>query len=512
MRSIIITVSILVSIQILGCFGATPNSRLNFFDIDLLESTAEDKTGNVVISPASVKSTLAMILEGAEGDTATEIKSALRVSQVKDDFRKELNMFLEALEVNTTNVLLRNANAIFVSKKLSLKKQYESAVKGIYFTEVAKLDFDNPRSSVDTINRWVSDKTQGLIPSIVNEGLITPSTELLLTNALYFKASWKYAFDAKLTKSDCFYVKGICRNVAMMDLQAELKYAFVNDLKAHALELPYQGGRYSMLLLVPQYRDSTAALIRDLPYIGIPQIIDTMEPTDVVITMPKFTIEYSADLNEALKKIRINALFSQSANLSGIFDLGDSAYVSSIYQSVYMKVDEAGTEAAASTIAFVVPLINNQVQIRVDRSFLFFIRDNTLGLNLFEGKIEEPTEYTEPNNNKGQPSKAEPVSIESLTSQVKPLIFTSRRAISELAGSSYVNFNQANQANQNQTSVQLKQDSYQTNTQTTPTEIATTKPTDASLSKSNESEKSKSSSGISGWFKSIKQVFTGGSR
>lgn len=91
--------------------------------------------------------------------------------------------------------------------------------------------------------------------------------------------------------------------------------------------------------------------------------------------------------------MRISSLFSPSANLSGIIEGNSSAHINSFYHTVHMSVDEKGTIAAAATAAMVVPLINDQVQLRVDRPFLFFIRDNELGLILFEGKIEEPTEF-----------------------------------------------------------------------------------------------------------------------
>ncbi|XP_075984933.1 uncharacterized protein LOC142982357 [Anticarsia gemmatalis] len=384
---------ICLSFQIWDSHGAHSNSRLNFFDIDLLKATAEDKKGNVMVSPASIKSTLAMILEGADGATAAEIKSALRVSPAKDDFRHELNTFLRALEANSSNVFVSNANALFVSNKLKLKKDYETVVQNVYLSEIGQLDFKNTKSSAETINTWVDKKTKGLIPSIIEEAHLNPTTEMVITNALYFKAPWKHGFSVRYTHTDCFYREpGVCKNVAMMDLQAELKYAFVNNLRAHALELPYQGDRYSMILLVPQDRDAGVALIRDLPFIGLPQITDLMDATDVVLTMPKFDVEYNENLVEALKHLRITSLFSQSSNLSGIFDYGDSAHLNSIYHSVHMKVDEVGTVAAAATGSLVVPLINNQVQLRVDRPFLFFIRDNKLGITLFEGKIDDPTE------------------------------------------------------------------------------------------------------------------------
>lgn len=405
MRPFIAIVLIFASIQSLDCLTGASNSRLNYFDIDLLRYVAEGKSGNVMVSPASIKSTLAMLLEGAQGATAAEIQTALRLIPNKEDYREQLSDFMRDLEINSSSVAVNNANGLFVSKQLQLKKEYEMLAKRVYFSEVNKLDFNDPRTAADVINGWVNSKTKGLIPAILDQAHINPKTELLLTNALYFKGTWLNEFDLKQTHGDCFYRNSVCKTVAMMNLEAELNYAYVDNLRAHALELPYQNKRYSMMILVPQDRDAGLALIRDLPYIGLLQISKILMPTDVVLTMPKFTVEYGEDMVAPLKNMGISTLFSPAANLSGIVN-GAEVHLNTIFHKVYMAVDEKGTTAAAATAGLVVPLINNFVQLRVDRPFLFFIWDNEKGVVLFEGKIEEPTEFVALNNKYGQPQNS----------------------------------------------------------------------------------------------------------
>ncbi|XP_049884514.1 uncharacterized protein LOC126379741 [Pectinophora gossypiella] len=379
-------------------------SRLNFFDTDLLRYSCEDRKGNVVVSPASMKSTLAMILEGAGGATAAEIRSALRLSPDKDEFREQLNFYLSMLQGNKTGAILQNANAVFVSDKLKLMKDYELMLQKVYMTDVSKMDFKDPFPVAEHINSWVNNRTKGLIPTIIEPVQITPYTQILLTNALYFKSNWQHPFDSKNTRSGCFHLQGVCRNVAMMELHAELNYAYVENLRAHAVELPYEGAQYSMVLLVPQDRDGLAPLVRDLPYMSLPQISMLFEPTDVTLLLPRFTVDYSEDMIGPLRSMRITSLFSPTANLSGIFE-GDSPQINSIFHRVHLAVDESGTVAAAATAAMVIPLIHNGVQIRVDHPFALFIRDNRQGLVLFEGKIEEPTAYVEKNGLAGQAVK-----------------------------------------------------------------------------------------------------------
>ncbi|CAB3233605.1 unnamed protein product [Arctia plantaginis] len=402
MRSSIVAAITFSLLQILDCQGGTPINRQSFFDLELLRYSAEKKNGNVMISPASIKSTLAMLLEGANGPTAAEIKTALRVSPQNDEFREELKVFLRAFEANSPTVTLQNANALFISNKLKLKKLYKAIAQGLYLAELEKVNFNNPKTAADAVNKWLDKKTHGLIPSIIDESDISPSTQMIITNALYFKAPWKNSFNIKRTERDCFFNNGFCRNVAMMSLIAKLNYAYVPTLKSHALELPYQDDRYSMILLVPQDRNAEISLFRDLPNIGLPQILQLMERIEVILRMPKFDVEYREDMVGPLQNMRISTLFSQYANLSGIFGIYESANVNSMFHSVHMKVDEAGTVAAAASTSAVVPLSNDQVRLDINQPFLFFIRDNKFEVILFEGKIEEPTEFGEASSAEGQ--------------------------------------------------------------------------------------------------------------
>ncbi|KAF9813926.1 hypothetical protein SFRURICE_008081 [Spodoptera frugiperda] len=424
MRLSIAIVVILASIQSLDC-RLPPKQieviykRQNYFNIDLLRYVAEGKSGNVMVSPASIKSTLAMLMEGAQGATAREIQTALRLEPNKADYREQLSQFMMDLEINSSSVTVHNANGLFVSKPLQLRKEYEMLAKRVYFSKVNKLDFNDPRTAADVINGWVNSKTGGLIPAILDQAHINPKMELLLTSALYFNGTWLNEFDRKKTHGECFYRNGVCKTVAMMNLEAELNYAHVDKLRAHALELPYQNKRYSMMILMPQDRDAGLALIRDLPYIGLLEIFNMLQPTPVALTMPKFTVEYGDDMVAPLKNMDISTLFSPAANLSDIID-GAEAHLNTIFHKVYMSVHEKGTIAAAATADLLAPRINNNsvqpadqlvpliynnsVPLRVDRPFMFFIRDNEKGVVLFEGKIEEPTECDAVTNNKfGQP-------------------------------------------------------------------------------------------------------------
>ncbi|XP_068619932.1 uncharacterized protein [Battus philenor] len=402
-------VVLLITISSLDCFiGQKPeNSRFNFFDTELLRYSSEDKKGNVVVSPASIKSTLAMLLEGANGVTAMEIRNALRLSPDKEEFREQLNEYLSLLKANGPGVTLHNSNAMFISPTVNVRKEFVIMLHKVYLSDIRLVDFREQVAVAKLINSWVSNNTKGLIPALVEPEHIDPTSELLLANALYFKSTWQHAFDPQHTKKGCFRVSGTCQTVAMMELFSVLNYAYIDNLRAHAIELPYEGGRYSMFLLVPADQDGVHSVIRDLPYMSLPQIVKLMDSTDVRLLLPKFTIDYNEDMAGTLRAMKIKSLFSKEGDLSGIFN-GSSPQVNNIFHKVHIAVDETGTVAAAASSAMVIPLIENGVQIRVDRPFLFFIRDNKLGLVLFEGKVEEPTAYVEPKPVALKPNETKP--------------------------------------------------------------------------------------------------------
>ncbi|GBP95519.1 Serine protease inhibitor 42Dd [Eumeta japonica] len=343
-----------------------------------------------MVSPASVKSTLAMLLEASQAETADEIRTVLRLSPNREEFREQLNFYLSSLQANASGVLLENVNAVFVPRNLKIKRDFQLMLQHVYLSGIYSLDFTNPVYSSNIINSWVSNKTRGYIPSIIEPVHINPSAKILLMNAMFFKSSWLKAFNPLLTKSSCFYTKSGCVNVATMEVQTEMNYAFVDNLRAHAVELPYEGGKYSMVILVPQERGGCASLIRDLPYMSLPQIIKLMEPTDMELYLPRFKVDYSVDLVPILKNMGIRTIFSSSANISSIFEDPLLPQVNNVFHKTHLEVNEQGTVAAAATGAMVIPLIGGGVQLKVDRPFVFFIKDNSLGSVLFEGKIEHP--------------------------------------------------------------------------------------------------------------------------
>ncbi|KAJ3639326.1 hypothetical protein Zmor_002691 [Zophobas morio] len=373
--------------------------RFNYFDLELIKEFSEFP-GNVFISPASIKTTLALILEGAKGKSAAEIGNALRINNIDQrEIREILERLLFDLSDNTTSTVLESANSIFISDKYEVLSEYEKKVKRYYKADLTKVDFTNTNLAAKTINSWASRATHGLINNILGSSLY-PETAMVLANALYFKGKWRTEFDPNSTKDQCFNSPTRqCVNVSMMQLSHSFNYNFNIDLNAHAIELPYEDDKYAMLILLPTNGNNVRTLGKDMQHAQLHMVIDALKPTELILEIPKFEIDYQIDLVEFLKPLKIQEVFSSQANLSGITGT-NNLKINNVIHKTKIEVNELGTKAAAVTTAVVVPLIGSTAQkITADQPFLFFIYHKESRNIIFQGLYSEPPQVSPPVNN-----------------------------------------------------------------------------------------------------------------
>ncbi|CAH1103652.1 unnamed protein product [Psylliodes chrysocephalus] len=369
--------------------------RFNLFDIELLNAFT-DSQNNVLISPASIKTTLAMILEGASGNCAEEISEALRIPDITQTGARHI--ILELLnnlnEKGTANTFLESHNAIFTSNKQRLLDSYKKIIMQYYNADFKSLDFSNPQYAASVINQWASDSTHGNINEVISSQMISPETYVIISNALYFKGKWKTSFDERSTAPKCFHIpsKG-CTQVQMMHISNNFNYNYINTLRAYVVEIPYQD-KFSMLLILPSSDTNVRSIIRDLPHHRLTSILNNLTKSEIVLEIPKFSFEYSVDLVEYLKQLKIRDVFGPKANLSKIIQ-GNNALVNNLLHKTKIEVDEHGTVAAASTSAMIIPLMQ-PVTVSADRPFVFMIYHQETKNIIFEGIVQNPLEQRRP--------------------------------------------------------------------------------------------------------------------
>ncbi|MEZ4369787.1 MAG: serpin family protein [Polyangiaceae bacterium] len=366
----------------------------NAFGFDLYRQLSGGDD-NLAISPASIGITLNMLRVGARSDTARQLEQALHVTLPEARSHAALGglaaCYGKAEEPQPYELLM--SNRLFVHRESHLRSDFQATLQK-YAAGAEAVDFvGSTESSRQHINSWVAEQTQQHIRDLMPKDSVTSDTRLVLTNAVYFKGKWQAAFPHGSTQDQPFKTPRGVKQVPTMALNARLKYAETDDLQL--VNLPYQGERFSMTLLVPKQPDGLKQLTKNLNSEALERWLGQANDTKVRLWLPRFTIKPkgSVRLKDPLRGLGvIDAFDARKANLSGIF--GDQPYaVSDVYHQSFVEVNEDGTEAAAATGAGIIRLSlpPPQPEIRADHPFLFLIRDVHTGFILFMGQVADPT-------------------------------------------------------------------------------------------------------------------------
>lgn len=361
------------------------------FALALLHAAAP--TGNFFFSPHSISLALAMTYAGAAGDTAADMRSALRFRQDPAVLHPAFNTLDQTLSargasdahgLDGTPFRLRITNALFAQQGFPILPSYLDLVAEYYGAGVSLLDFVTaPEPARQAINAWVAAVTEGRIPELLPQGSIDPSTVLVLTNAVYFNAAWDDAFPEASTAPGAFMLPdGSSVSVALMHGRVGTTLAVGTGWRA--AEIPYEGADISFLLVVP---DDLAAFEATLDGARYQAIVAALQPGDVAITLPRFATRSQLSLRPALSALGMARAF-EAADLSALSPT-DGLFISDVIHQAWVRVNEKGTEAAAAT-AVIVGRVSLPEEVVANRPFLFFVRDRPTGAILFAGRVTDP--------------------------------------------------------------------------------------------------------------------------
>ncbi len=364
--------------------------------IDLYRSLASNR-GNIVFSPYSVSETLALLSEGADGKTKQELLQALHWSAARDRPSQAFEAQDRQLDLSgQDDMTLLVANGLWYQKGGEPRQAFLQTAQGGFGAEARSADFiGNAPVVQQEINSWVGLKTRGKIIDLLPPGSLTASTRIALVNAIYFKGKWEHPFEAKRTVDRPFFIlPATSVAVSQMNETEELKVLSIPG--SDILELPYQGGGLSMVIMLPLENDGLPSLERSLGQNASNLLewlatLDFSKPESVRVTLPRFKMTYSVELTEALKQSGVTSAFNpQEADFSPI-DGNRDLHVSTLLHKAFLDVNEEGTEAAAATFGGMATLgIRRARDFRVDHPFLFVIRDSTTGSVLFLGRVVDP--------------------------------------------------------------------------------------------------------------------------
>ncbi len=354
------------------------------FAFDIFKELNEEN-GNMFICPLSISTALTMTYNGAVGTTRQAMANTLGFGTTEPSVvNTSFQNLIAHLNNLDKNIELNISNSIWIREGENIRETF-LADTGKYFNASAEmLDFTQD-SSVQRINRWISDATDGMIDKMLSPP-ISPDVVMYLINAIYFKGEWQEqfskdkTFDTKFTLDD-----GTQQDIQMMSRTGKVAYAKGDNYQV--VRLPYQGGKASMYCILPNEETNIDDFIASLDSSKWSEIYSSpVEMDDVILQLPKFRMEYGIKvLNDSLISLGMGEAFGSHADFSGI---RKGIAISRVLHKAVIEVNEEGSEASGVTVvemmesAMVEPLA-----FIANRPFLFLIVDDDTGTILFMGKM-----------------------------------------------------------------------------------------------------------------------------
>ncbi len=367
------------------------------FAFDLYD-TLKGETGNLFFSPHSISMAMAMIHAGARGNTEAELASVLHFNTNQSKLHPLFNKLDQDLASRGQNAQaadgkafrLNIVNATWGQKNYPFETSFLDTLALNYGAGLHVLDFGtSPEPSRNTINQWVENATEGRIKDLLPEGVIQNSTRLVLTNAVYFNAAWATPFKESNTTNDVFHVSDVTTvTVPTMHMVERLRYAKGQNYEA--VDLPYDGHELGMLVIVPdsgQLQAVEASLA-----ITVDDALTNLTDSQVTLALPKFEASTKVPVKDKLQQLGVNDAFDDgAADFSGVTG-EEKLVITAVVHKAFVKVNEAGTEAAAATGVVAGPTSMPQpVTLTIDRPFIVAIRDYRTNAIIFLGRISDPS-------------------------------------------------------------------------------------------------------------------------
>ncbi len=330
------------SSQTLGPSKASSSSRTPLgVGLELLQQVG---ASGVVVSPYS----LAAALELAEIGSATDTKQALE-SFLQMAHREENVALMRRGAGGDSAKSLMVANAVWTDGGVTLHPAYAHQLATLFAAQAKTVPLSaNPGQAAKTINSWVFDHTQGLIPELVDAAGVQ-GMRLVLTNALYFKGEWLYPFPkAQTVEGDFYTTKGTVR-VPLMQMKEQIAYA--ENAHFQAITLPYRDFHYGMLILLPKV-DAQRGYHYDwkgLGAHGVNELLDSLTPCETTVVLPRFSVASHLELTPALSRLGLKEALGSQADFSLMTTNAERLSISEVIQATRVDVNETTTEAAAAT-------------------------------------------------------------------------------------------------------------------------------------------------------------------
>lgn len=363
------------------------------FSVKLLQNNAADalaKGKNVLVSPESVLCALAMTANGAQGDTLAEMQSVLCGDMTLDVFNQKMSDFNQKL-TGSDKVKFSIADSIWIrddAKRIQMKEDFLALNKKYYDAESILAAFDN--KTVQDINNWVKDHTNGMIERLIDE--IPNEAVSYLINAIAFEGKWKeqYTGNDVVGNQNFTNASGVSEKATMLK---GVEHMYIRDNKASGFVKTYEGDRYAFMAILPNKGVTVQDYLQQLNGKKLLSLYQNRKNNYFVNTkMPEFSYDYSTSLVDTLNKMGIRKAFTQEADFSNMAQVdAELLYINEVLHKTHIELDRNGTKAAAVTAVImeaasaIIP--KEEVNVFLTRPFLYAIIDTETGIPVFMGAV-----------------------------------------------------------------------------------------------------------------------------
>ncbi|XP_056323290.1 serpin H1a [Danio aesculapii] len=357
---------------------------------NLYQNMAKEKDiENILISPVVVASSLGLVALGGKSNTASQVKTVLSATSVKDE---QLHSGLSELLTEVSNPKARNvtwkiSNRFYGPSSVSFVDDFLKSSKKHYNYEHSKINFRDKRSAVKAINDWASKSTDGKLPEVTKD--VEKTDGAMIINAMFYKPHWNEQFHHKMVDNRGFLVhRSYTVSVPMMHRTGI--YGFLDDTtnKLLVLEMPLAHKMSSLVLIMPYHVESLERVEKLLTRQQLNTWVSTMEQTAVAVSLPKVSMEVSHNLQKHLGELGLTEAVDKAkadlSNISGKKDL----YLSNVFHASAMEWDTEGNPP--DTSIFGTDKLKNPKLFYADHPFVFLVKDNKTNSILFMGRLIRP--------------------------------------------------------------------------------------------------------------------------
>lgn len=362
----------------------------NRFAVELLQKVdAVQQDNNIFFSPLSLSTAIGMTYAGSQGNTAKQMANTMHYAYEEEQVHKDFSALLASLNAAGKPYTLNIANALWGQKDYYFEQKFISLIDNYYNGGFNTVDFISQcEASRQLINQWVAEKTNDKIKDLLLEGDLSADTRLVLTNAIYFKGDWAVPFNPQNTFKMPFAIRPD-QTVAVDTMCQTGQFRYADTDEGKLIELPYAGDELSMVVLVP--KGSQEEFQNSLSTDKLQHLLAQAQEQKVTVFLPKFKLaaRYYLEERDLLPAMGMVDAFSQKdADFSGMTGAKD-LYIAHVVHQAVIEVNEAGSEAAAST--GVVMNLKSMIPVfRADKPFVFMIMHKPTGAILFMGKVNNP--------------------------------------------------------------------------------------------------------------------------